>query len=81
MDYRGEWHVAYECDLVKYAAVVENKYGVEVLLGCGDHWIMNIFYLNNGERLTWLPVPRNATYEDFDRAAVGSIEWWESIKS
>jgi hypothetical protein len=80
MDHRGEWHARYDDDLVKYAAIVENKYGVEVLRGCGKHLIMNVFSLNNGKLLEQAQVESGSCYDTYDITASRLIDYIEEFK-
>jgi hypothetical protein len=77
LDYHGGWHVRYEADLVKYADTVDDKYGVEVLQGCGKYWIMNVFLLNNGRFLGVVRLNTNCCHKHIDDQACRFIDWWE----
>lgn len=81
LSYRGEWHVRYEADLVKYAAVINNKYGVEVLRGCGKNSIMNVFLLNNGGLVDRAKVGAEDSYKGYDYMASKLIDYNELIDS
>lgn len=74
MDYRGEWHARYETGVVKYATVVDNKYGVEVLRGLGKASIMNVFSLNNGMLLEQCQISGDLSYSSYDHEASRLID-------
>lgn len=68
----GEWETIYESDLVKYATVVDNKYGIEIL---ANSPIMNVFLLNNGLLVGKVSVSKNNfTYPRLDKIAKCLIE-------